>query len=133
MEVTTITASYSRKINHEIYGGGRFESSDRFVSLSAEVHDMDSIVDVYAQLRTACEDMVNESLAADMASFGGGLTPQEFNDYLQALVARRPIDAETYQRANANQKAILQAAKRGLKMEQRDNQKEHANNTKKDA
>lgn len=123
MEITNITVSHSRKINHQYYGGGQFENSEHFVSLSAEVNEGEEILEVQKQLKEACREMVEKDIADEVTGFSGGLTWGEFETYLRDLTARRPVEAETYERSNKQQKLILQAVKRGLQMNKRDQDK----------
>jgi hypothetical protein len=124
MEINTITTSYSRKINHALYGGGQYESSDHFCSLSAELEVGEDPVVAHKQLAESCRVLVESSLDSEITSFAGGLNAEDFYDYLRDLVARRPIDGEVYYRCNKRQQAVLQAAKRGLQMSKRDDRKE---------
>jgi hypothetical protein len=124
MEINTITTSYSRKINHALYGGGQYESSDHFCSLSAELEIGEDPVKAHAELSESCKALVETSLDGEITSFAGGLNAEDFYEYLRDLVARRPIDGEVYYRCNKRQQAILQAAKRGLQMSKRDDRKE---------
>lgn len=123
MQITNITASYSRKLNHEYYGGGKFESSDHFVSLAAELDDGEDIITAQKELKAACREMIEQDVADEITGLTGGLPWATFETYLRDLVARRPIDPETYNQANKQQKMILQAAKRGIQMNKRDNTK----------
>lgn len=125
MEIETITTSHSQKLNNALYGGGQYEMSDHFVSLTASVEVGEDVKEAHRQLTAACKEMVQEDIENTIMSFSGGLTAEKFYNYLRDLVARRPVDADTYQACNTRQKAILQAAKRGLQMGKRDNQKEN--------
>lgn len=120
MEIETITASYTRKINHGLYGGGQYESSDHFCSMSATLEVGEDPTKAHQELKTACMEMVNNAVLDEITSFSGGIPADQFYTYLRDLVARRPIDGETYQKCNKAQQAILQAAKRGLQMNKRD-------------
>jgi hypothetical protein len=64
--------------------------------------------------------MVQKDIENTVTSFQGGITAERFYTYIRDLVSRRPIDGETYNECNSRQQAILQAIKRGLKMEKRD-------------
>lgn len=123
MEVETITSSYTRKLNHALYGGGDYESSDHFVSMTANLEAGEDPTAAYKELNKACEELINEAVEDEITSFTGGVPAAKFYQYLRDLVARRPIEAETYQACNSRQKAILQAAKRGLQMNKRDEEK----------
>lgn len=125
MQLETITASYTRKLNHGLYGGGQYESSDHFCSMSATLDDNDIPQNAYQELHQACKEQVEKAVYDEITSFSGGIPADVFYTYLRDLVARRPIDAETYQKCNNTQKAILQAAKKGIQMNKRDEAKEN--------
>lgn len=124
MEIQTVTVSYSRKLNHALYGGAQYESSDFFMSMSAEVESSENLIEVEKELRATCKSMVDDAVMDEIAGFQGGLTSDVFYTYIRDLVANRPIDAETYEAANGYQKSVLQAIKRGKQMKKRDEQKE---------
>lgn len=123
MQVTNITASYTRKINHALYGGGNFESSDHFVSLSAEVEEGEDVTTSYKELNQACEEMITKAVEDEITSFAGGITADKFYTYIRDFVSGRPVDGETYHACNPRQQAILQAIKRGKQMHKRDTTK----------
>lgn len=136
MEIETITSSYTRKINHSLYGGGAYESSDHFCSMSASVEVGEDVQKAEKELHTMCMEMVNNHVLDEVSSFAGGITADKFYTYIRDMVARRPIDGEVYQACNKAQKAILQAVKRGLQMNKRDNSspdKKHHSLQKKDS
>ena len=124
MNITNITVSYSRKLNHQYYGGGQYESSDHFISLSAEVDEGEDILKAHKELKQGCKEMVEEDMFNEIQGLSGGLSWGEFETYLRDLSARRPIDGETYHACNQLQKNILQAVKRGLQMQKRDESKD---------
>lgn len=119
MEITNITASYTRKLNHAHYGGGQYESSDHFVSLAADLEVDENIIEAQKELKAVCREMVEQDIADEIAGLTGGVPFAELETYLRDMVARRPIANETYLKANKQQKMILQAAKRGLQMNKR--------------
>ena len=120
MEITSITASFSQKVNNALYGGGSYEMSDHFVSLSADLEIGEDVIASHNDLMKSCREMVQTDIENTITSFAGGITPEKFYTYIRDLTARRPIDGETYQECNGSQKAILQAIKRGLQMNKRD-------------
>lgn len=123
MEITNITVSKTQKLNHALYNGGNYESSDHFVSLTAEVLENEDVLQKEKALREIATEMLQKALEDEITSFQGGLTAEKFYDYIRDFTANRPIDAETYEKANTRQKAILQAIKRGKQMLKRDNNK----------
>jgi hypothetical protein len=120
MEIDTITVSHSQKLNNALYNGGQYEMTDHFVSVSASLEIGEDPNEVHKQLSTFCKEMVTKDLENTITSFQGGITAERFYTYIRDLVARRPIDGETYEECNVRQQAILQAIKRGIKMNQRD-------------
>ena len=123
MELTNITISTSRKLNHQYYGGGQYESSDHFISLSAEVDESDNLIEVHKELKETTREMIEKDISNEIEGLSGGLTWAVFEKYLWNLTARRPVDPETYQQASRLQKMIFQAVKRGLQTAKRDEQK----------
>ncbi len=67
--------------------------------------------------------MVERDVSTEVEGISGGLPFAEFETYLRDLSARRPTTAEPYEKANRLQKLILQAVKRGLQMNKRDEKK----------
>lgn len=120
MEITNITVSSSQKINHELYGGGAYESSDYFVSLVAEVDSNEDVTNVHKELKQATNDLIQTAIEDKISTFNGGVKSEVFYSYLRDLTARRPIDAETYNDCSVTQKRILQAVKKGIAMHKRD-------------
>lgn len=123
MEITSITASYSKKLNHDLYGGGQYENSDHFVSLSAEVDTNEDILEQTRELQATARELVETDTENQITSFQGGITADIFYTYIRDLTANRPIDGETYLECNWAQKNILQAIKRGKQMGKRDTAK----------
>lgn len=128
MEIETITVSHSQKLNNTLYGGGDYEMSDHFVSLTAALEIGEDMVQAHKELSKACRELVQKDLEDSITSFQGGITAEKFYTYIRDLVSRRPIDGETYFECNSRQKATLQAIKRGLQMEKRDNHKNNESN-----
>ncbi|MFZ2523673.1 MAG: hypothetical protein WAW92_04800 [Minisyncoccia bacterium] len=116
MQVLNITQSYSRKINHAIYGGNQFESSDHFVSLSAEVETGEDIVEVSDQLKKACELIVSRSIEDEISKMEGGISAKEFEDEMYNLVAGRGMDSNKYNSMSQRQKSYIQIIKRADKI-----------------
>lgn len=123
MEIETITVSHSQKLNNALYNGGQYEMTDHFVSLSASVEIGEDPVKAHKELSVACRELIQKDVEDTVTSFQGGITAEKFYTYIRDLVARRPIDGETYNECNSRQQAILQAIKKGIKMGQRDDLK----------
>lgn len=116
MEIINITQSYSRKINHAIYGGNQFESSDHFVSLSAEVELGEDVVEVSKNLKEACELIVTRSIEDEISKMEGGIPAQEFESEMYNLVAGRGMDSNKYNSMSQRQKSYIQIIKRADKI-----------------
>lgn len=123
MEIETVTTSYSRKVNHEVYGGVKFENSDHFVSLTAALETGEDPIQAEKDLHKTCMELVNNHVLDEISTFAGGINAEAFYTYIRDLVARRPVDGEVYMACNPAQQAILQAIKRGIQMNKRDQTK----------
>lgn len=119
-EIDTVTSSYSRKVNHALYGGGNYESSDHFVSMTATLEPNEDPIQAEKGLHQTCKEMVTNHVLEEITTFSGGVQTEQFYTYLRDLVARRPIDGEVYYKCNKMQQDILQAAKKGIQMNKRD-------------
>lgn len=82
MNKVEVTASYSRKINHALYGGGDYENSDHFCSMKVETEEDPS--EVYEELHNACMDNVAQSIANEIVGFTEGTPPKRFLEILRA-------------------------------------------------
>jgi hypothetical protein len=112
MELTTITASTSRKINHAIYGGEQFESSDHFVSLSANVEDGEDPTKAHRELMLMCKEMANTSVSDEILRIQGGLPWTKFMELIREYRLNKQVgDIEGFERMNRLQKAIVNEMK----------------------
>ena len=97
MEIETITTSYTRKISHALYGGGQYESSDHFVSLSAVLETGEDPIEAHAQLQATAKELVEKSITEEIEGFqGGSVPPAEFFKFLYDYVAGRLTDPEQF-------------------------------------
>lgn len=126
MEIETITVSKSQKLNNALYNGGDYEMTDHFVSLTASLEMGEDPIAAHKDLAATCSELVQQDIENTITSFQGGLTAEKFYTFIRDLVSRRPVDGEVYNACNTRQKAILQAIKRGLQMEKRDERKSGA-------
>lgn len=111
-----VAVSYTRKLNHALYGGNNFESSDFFVSLNMEIDDETDPKGIYEDLHTTCKEMVNESVEKEILDISGGLSKLEWDKWLVDVVHhRRWGDVETYNRMSPYQRNIAQMLKRAVK------------------
>ena len=96
MEVTNITRSYSYKLNHAVYGGNQYESSDHFCSLSADTSEDDNIIEVSQELTGTAKELVNKSVMEEITNFGGGIPSKDFEKFLYDFVAGRVKSPEVF-------------------------------------
>ena len=106
MEIETVTASTSRKINHAIYGGEQFESSDHFVSLSATLEDGEDVTKAHKELMLICKEMANTSVAEEVLKLQGGLAWDAFFLILKEYRLKKTIDESEFDKMNRLQKKI---------------------------
>lgn len=85
MEISQITTSYSRKLNHAVYGGEQYESSDHFVSLTADVEADENIIEAHDQLTTVCRELVNASVGKEVLKMQGGVAWPKFIETLRQI------------------------------------------------
>lgn len=114
MEITNITASASRKINHALYGGEQFESSDHFASLSAAVEEGEDILQAHRELMMACKEMVNTSVSNEILKMQGGIPWNTFMELLKEYRLKRNLNtdmSEHAQKMTTLQKSILNEMK----------------------
>ena len=81
-QITQITVSTSRKLNHAVYGASDYESSDHFVSLGAEVNVGDNIVELHSELTELARELNNKALSRAILKIQGGYS---WVDYLELL------------------------------------------------
>ncbi len=114
MEITNITVSSSKKINHAVYGGEQYESSDHFVSLSAAVEDGEDLVQAHRELMMACKEMVNTSVSNEILKLQGGIPWTTFMEIIKEYRLKRNLNADMSdhsQRMTSLQKSILNEMK----------------------
>ena len=125
MIVTNITKSYSYKLNHSLYGGHQYESSDHFCSLSAEVDESEDLMECSKHLALACEDIVFGSVENQIASFQGGIPVKEFEqfmyDYVAGRVTNPEVFDETRRRLSPSQAKSIDIIRRAKATKKRDN------------
>jgi hypothetical protein len=113
MEIETITASHSRKIQHEHYGGQKFEGTDHFCSMSASVEIGEDVKEVHRELMLACREMVNTSVAHDILKIQGGLGWTDFMGQLrQYRLGKLELTDEIFHSWTEQQKAIYEEMKK---------------------
>jgi hypothetical protein len=121
-----IAVSYSRKLNHALYGGNDYESSDFFCSLKLEVEDETDPKPLHDQLHETCKMAVEDAVRTEIYGFQNGIPASEFKQFMYDYVAGRKIDGERYQAMSAYQKDIIQTIKRGKATQKRDDAKKEA-------
>lgn len=113
-----IAVSYTRKLNHALYGGNQFESSDFFCSMKLDVPDDEDPSKAYADLQGVCKTTVDDAVEKEILGIGGGLTPVEWNAWLQGALKKQWGDVETYNKMSPYQKNIAQMLKKAYKRNQ---------------
>ena len=106
MEIDTLTASTSRKINHAIYGGEQFESSDHFVSLSASLEDGEDVVKAHRELMLMCKEMANKSVADEILKLQAGIPWSAFMEVLKTYRLKKTISETDINKMNRLQKTL---------------------------
>ena len=120
MELETVTVSYTRKLNHALYGGAQYESSDFFISLNAQIPPETPLGGIVSDLQGKAKELVEKATSVEITALQSGLPQSDYETSIRDYVAGRPIGPEPYERANAEQQAVLQAIKRGVQMGRRD-------------
>ena len=114
-----ITASYKRKINHELYGGMSYESSEYFCSANQEVEDgidLHGVQKAWKELQAFCKDEVDKEAADALTGLSGGMPRLDFNKALDNYLQGKAIGtAEDYEQMSPHQQSIIQAIKRSKK------------------
>lgn len=122
MEKIEVTASYSRKINHAMYGGNEYESSDAFCSMKEHIDPESDPKQAHQELAEMCRESVDNFLQQVIDSFGG-IPQADFDAWKYNYVAGRPVDEETYHKMSKAQKDDIQLIKRAKATHKRDNSK----------
>lgn len=109
-----MVVSYARKINHDLYGGSPYESSDHFCSLKSviDVLDEKSIKEAHEELSQTAQELVQARVEMEMMDMTAGLSKREFNEFLDAYLENRAVSVETYNKMSVYQKGIIQVVKR---------------------
>lgn len=113
MKVDSITASYSRKINHDLYGGGAYESSDHFCSMSAVLDDDENAVDVHRQLFTAAKELVGNSVGEEILKIQPGKSWDKFITLLRDYrLGKLELNDEEYLTWSRDQRSVYEEFKK---------------------
>lgn len=115
-----VRASYTRKLNHELYGGNSFESSDFHASLELDIPDEEDPSKTYAELYETLKDSVKDAVDKEIMNFQGGIPIQDFKKWVYDYVANRKVEGQIYETMSPFQKDIIQVIKRGKKAKQGD-------------
>lgn len=123
-DTVEIVASYSRKLNMELYGGQPYESSDFFCSMKTVVSAEDNPSESYDELSQFCKDAVDARIEKEIMNMEGGLPQKDFNKMLDNFIHGRAWGgAEDYEAMSHYQKNIFQIIKRSKKRENYKNNK----------
>ena len=113
MEIETITASHSRKIQHQHYGGKEYEGSDHFCSMSASVETGEDIAEAHRELMMGCREMVNTSMAYDILKIQGGMGWSDFMAQLRDYrLGKLELNDDIFHSWTEQQKAIYEEMKK---------------------
>jgi hypothetical protein len=110
-----IAVSYTRKLNHALYGGNQYESSDFFCSLKMEIPDDEDPKGIHDDLSQTCKSMVENAIENEVLDISGGLSPQEWSQWLTNALQKKWGDVETYNSMSPYQKNIAQMLKKAFK------------------
>lgn len=122
MEIETITASYTYKVNHALYGGAAYESSDHFVSLNATLEAGEDPLEATKDLQKTAKELVIKEVGRTITGFSGGQPQQDFEKLLYNTAAQRPIDEDLYTaKRSAWQQWIYDVVRRGTNTNKSDN------------
>lgn len=94
-----IIASYSRKINHDIHGGNKFESSDHFCSIEREFKDdlsKDEIDENIRRLEEWCRCKVDIACADEIQGLKGGISNIDFIKIYDKYVLDGSMESDQY-------------------------------------
>lgn len=120
-----IAVSYSRKLNHALYGGNNFESSDFFCSLKLELEDETDPKGVHDDLSKNCKEMVDQAVEREILEINGGLPKVEWDSWLTTVINGKGWGTSTqYERMSAYQRNIAQMLKRAASRAKYKNAKE---------
>lgn len=114
MEITSITVSTSKKINHAVYGGVQYESSDHFASLSADLDIDEDVTTVHRELMMAVRELVNTSASQEILKMQGGISWEKFFEVMRKYRLNRVLDGDSSmesQNMNQLQRQIMNEMK----------------------
>lgn len=109
-----ITTSYSRKLNHDLYGGNPYESSDFFCSITKEVEEEEKKKEI-KQLYMFVKSQVDERANKEIAGLLGGMSPREFKHVLDNYIENTTLTSDQYERMSKGQQNIIQEIKKSKK------------------
>lgn len=113
MEIETITASHSRKINHSLYGGEQYEGSDHFCSMTASVETEEDLKEAHRELFLACKEMTGVSVANEILKLQGGKPWGEFMAQLREYrLGELELADDVYHSWNQQQKNVYEEMKK---------------------
>ena len=113
MEITNITVSTSRKINHKIYGASDYESSDNFCSLGAEVEVGENLVEKHRELMLMVKKLNNTAVSHDILKIQSGYAWDDFMEMVrQYRLGHLVITDDLTEKMNELQKNIFEEMKK---------------------
>jgi len=113
MEITNITVSTSRKINHAVYGASDYEMSDKFVSLGAEIGVDDDVKQIHRELMLRANELCDAAVANEILKIQGGMGWKEYLELLrQYRLGHADINDEVTGKLNRLQLSVLEEFKK---------------------
>lgn len=106
-EKALVTATYTRKINHDLYGGFPYENSEFFCSIRREV-DAGKEADMFRELSALAKDEVIRVVADEISGLAGGLLPKEYREVLEKAMLGESIgDVPIFEQLSTKQQHEL--------------------------
>ena len=115
-----VVASYSRKLNHQMYGGQAFENSDHFCSIKLQIDEKIDPQKAYQDLHEQCQQGVMQSIGNEITGIAGGLHIKIYNAWLDRYLIDGTGQADEYELMSPMQKEVVQAIKRSKKRTKND-------------
>lgn len=114
-----ITASYTRTLNHDQYGGQPYENSKHMCSLTTDVlpDDADEALVKLEQSRLMeiAKHQTKQSVENEIMGLAGGLPKAQFNAILDGYLKGDSMTSDDYAGMSPVQQMIIQAIKRSKK------------------
>ncbi len=113
-----ITNSYSRTINHSLYGGAQYENSNHFYSVKGYLQEGEDPKKIAKELNQMARSFVEESIETEIMNLTDGTMPKkQFDSIMVNVIGGEPIedDPGIVDTMTTAQKFIFQYVKRAIK------------------